>query len=90
LPYIQKLQQNNIPIIFEIEHLSKLLGIKIEVLTKIINSPESFHRKFSIPKRRGGKRKIVSPYPSLLHCQKWVYAKLNFISFLAKVIIGDI
>ncbi len=73
IPYIRKLQKNRVPVIFEFEHLSRLLGLRGDVLAKIVNSPESFSRKFSIPKRRGGKREIISPYPSLLHCQKWIY-----------------
>ncbi len=76
LPYIEKLQINKVPIIFEFEHLSKLFGIKWEILATMINCPESYNRKFSIPKRRGGTREIVSPYPSLLLCQNWIYKNI--------------
>ncbi len=76
LPYIKKIQGNNAPVIFEFEHLSRLIGIKRCELAKIVNSPENYHRKFSIPKRKGGRREIVSPYPSLLHCQTWIYKNI--------------
>ncbi|QDT23080.1 reverse transcriptase family protein [Gimesia chilikensis] len=76
LSYISQLSENQVPVIFEFEHLTKLLGLKRNVLAKIVNSPEHFHRKFSIRKRSGGKRIIVSPYPSLLYCQKWIYVNL--------------
>lgn len=76
LNYINKLNKNSCPIIFEFEHLSKLFGIKREELAKMVNSPESFYRSFSIPKRKGGRREITSPYPSLLDCQKWIYKNI--------------
>lgn len=76
LPYIKKLNSNSAPVIFEFEHLSYLLGIKKSELAKIVNCPESYHRIFSIPKRCKGKREIVAPYPSLLHCQDWIYKNI--------------
>lgn len=76
IPYIKKLIQNNVPVIFENEHLSNLLGIKRLELNKMINSPKDFYREFSIPKRRGGKRIIFSPYASLLSCQVWIYKNI--------------
>lgn len=76
LPYIKKIQSNNAPVVFEFEHLSKLIGINRVELAKMVNSPENFHREFFIRKRKGGKREIVAPYPSLLHCQKWIYKNI--------------
>ena len=76
LPYIFKLIDNKVPVILELEHLSLLLGIKYQELTKIINSPSSFYREFTIPKRLGGTRRIQSPYPSLLYCQEWIYKNI--------------
>ena len=73
IPYILKLQLSNSPIIFEKQHLAYLIGIEECTLDKIINSAYSFYRIFSIPKKRGGEREIVAPYPSLLQCQKWIY-----------------
>jgi RNA-directed DNA polymerase len=65
-----------LPVIFEVEHLSLLVGIKIDELFKMICSPVSFYRVFNIPKRRGGYREISSPYPSLLSCQAWIYKNI--------------
>lgn len=76
LCYIDGLKKNNVPVIFEFEHLSRLFGLKTKILAAIVNKPESFYRKFSIPKKRGGVRAIVSPYPSLLFCQKWIYKNI--------------
>ncbi|MEZ8503453.1 reverse transcriptase family protein [Vibrio splendidus] len=76
MAYIEKLIPANLPVIFEIEHLSKLVGIEVTELKKMIASPHSFYREFSIPKRRGGRRKVTAPYPSLLTCQTWIYENI--------------
>lgn len=76
LPYVKKLIKNDVPIIFEFEHLSNILGIKESDLAKMVNSPNKYYREFNIPKRSGGVRTINSPYPSLLECQKWIYKNI--------------
>ncbi|NKC19154.1 RNA-directed DNA polymerase [Pseudoalteromonas sp. S4498] len=76
LPYIEYLESQNLPVVFEAEHLSNLLGIKPVILYKMVSSPSSFYRSFDISKKKGGKRRISSPYPSLLICQKWIYENI--------------
>lgn len=72
IEYVQVLNSNKLPIIFEFKHLSALLGRKTNYLASVINSTNSHYRSFEIPKRSGGKRVIVSPYPALLECQYWI------------------
>ncbi|MGI2209495.1 retron St85 family RNA-directed DNA polymerase [Shewanella baltica] len=76
LEYIKKLSVKDLPVIFEVEHLSALIGIDTNVIYKMIHCPNSFYREFSIPKRKGGVRQISSPYPSLLLCQNWIYENI--------------
>lgn len=76
LPYVRELRRNNCPVIFEIEHLSILLGIQRNELAKMINSSSHYYRVFKLPKRRGGFREIAAPYPSLLFCQDWIYKNI--------------
>lgn len=45
------------------------------VFLNIINSPHSHYRTFSIPKRKGGKRTITSPYPTLNTIQNLIFNK---------------
>lgn len=71
---IEKLKDKNLPIIFEIEHLSYLVNINIEILNKMIFSNKSFYQEFKIPKRNKGEfREIHAPYPSLKCVQDWIY-----------------
>ena len=76
LKYIEALSERHVPVIFELSHLSSLLGITEKTLASIINSPSSFYRKFVIPKRNGGHREINSPYPVLLSAQRWIYENI--------------
>lgn len=76
VPYISKLLESNLPIIFEKQHLAHLIGIDENTLNKMISSPHSFYRNFNIPKKRGGFREIFSPYPSLHMGQKWIYKNI--------------
>jgi len=73
LSYIKKLQEKNLPILFEIEHLSLILGLEIDVLNRMIFGTKSFYHSFEIPKKnKNSVRKIDAPYPSLLYVQQWI------------------
>lgn len=70
--YIKAITKKNVPIIFEFEHLCKLLGRSNEYLASVVNSPSNHYYTFKIPKRNGGTREITSPYPALLEIQYWI------------------
>lgn len=72
LSYISKLYENNMPVIFEAKHLSKLAGVSYLELVKAANAPSSYYRSFTIEKRSGGQRRIDSPYPMLMAVQRWI------------------
>lgn len=80
LEYISILSEQNLPVIFESEHLSLLLGRNEFYINSVVHSTEAHYRKFKLRKRRGGYRNIAVPYPALLECQKWIYKNI-----LAKV-----
>ncbi len=73
LSYIKHLLDNNVPIIFEFDHLSGLLGKTPAYLASAVNSPDNYYRSFKLKKRTGGFREINVPFPSLLDCQYWIY-----------------
>ncbi|MCU4366672.1 hypothetical protein KTG70_16665 [Acinetobacter variabilis] len=70
---IENLYKNKNPIIFEIEHFSKLVGVEVDVLLSMIFSKKNFYRQFKIKKKLGGDRLITVPSPSLMMVQKWIY-----------------
>ncbi|WP_226499148.1 retron St85 family RNA-directed DNA polymerase [Pseudomonas sp. MWU16-30322] len=74
--YIRTLIGNSVPVIFEFEHLSRLIGIDQARFRAMVNSSSSFYRTFHIKKRLGGLREISSPFPSLLICQDWIYKNI--------------
>ncbi|WP_330443035.1 reverse transcriptase family protein [Flavobacterium sp. C4GT6] len=73
LEYIYPLLSNKVPIIFEFDHLSLLLGRQIDYLASVINSPDNHYTSFNLLKRTGGSREITIPYPALLEMQYWIY-----------------
>lgn len=71
--YVARLLTQQAVVIFEIEHLAKLLGIRPRILNRMIAKPAAFYYRFTIPKRSGGFRTISAPYPVLLSAQRWIY-----------------
>lgn len=76
LSYVQRLLENNAPVIFDFEHLSLLLRIDRALLSTMVNASGAFYRQFTIPKRSGGQREITAPYPSLKYVQSWINEKI--------------
>lgn len=72
IPYVERLIKEDLPPIIDLKHLSLLIGIDYLFISKIAHGPEKFYRQFSIPKRSGGERTILAPYPSLLFVQRWI------------------
>lgn len=76
LSYAISLIERDVPIIFDFEHLSLLLGRTQHYLASVINSSSKHYRTFKIPKRKSGFRDITSPFPALLECQYWIYENI--------------
>lgn len=70
--YASNLQENDFPVIFDWYHLCYVLNRNPEMLGRIVYSTKKFYRTFAIPKKRGGKRDISTPYPSLAVIQTWI------------------
>lgn len=90
LNYAEKLFTNNLPIIYDVEHLSLLLGYEIDLLYAISNVPERFYRSFVIPKKNGKLRNINEPYPTLKEIQNWILHNIlekTSVSIFAKAYI---
>ncbi len=72
LEYAGKLFNNNVPVIYDVLHLSFLLGVDEAFLYKISNDQSVFYRKFYIAKKNGTQRKITEPLPALKNIQRWI------------------
>lgn len=73
LLYAKYLYQNNVPIIFDSEHFSHILGLEKSYLYEISNNKNKHYRKFKIPKKRNNEfRVIYEPLTDLKIIQRWV------------------
>lgn len=72
LDYAEVLSSNNVPIIYNPEHLAELVGYKKEYLKKAALHTSYFYRDFEIAKKNGKKRPISEPLPSLKEIQIWI------------------
>ena len=73
LSYVGTILSHQACVIFDSEHLAKLLCVENERLFAIVNGTGSFYRTFEIKKKSGGLREIRAPYPSLKAIQWWIY-----------------
>lgn len=69
LGYISKLEANGLPVIFDFCHLARFLGMDVKELNEFLQNKNFFYAYFTIKKRSGGKRRIMSPYNNLRDCQ---------------------
>lgn len=76
LDYAAVLLDKGVPVIYDLEHLCALLGLKKAYVTSVVFSSRSHYRTFFIKKRSGGLREICAPYPSLLYMQNWIYKEI--------------
>lgn len=72
IEYGRVLNNRNLPIIYDQEHLSLLMGLDYFFLIGISNKKEDYYKTYYLPKRHGGYRIIMEPYPSLKEAQEWI------------------
>lgn len=72
LTYAEKLNNQGVPIIYNQDHLSRLLGYDYVFLLSVCNHQELCYKKYEIPKKNGGTRTLEEPFPSLKEIQYWI------------------
>lgn len=82
LDYAKVLYRRSLPIIYDQEHLSLLVGYSVDYLRRASNASRAFYREFLIIKKSGGLRTISEPLPSLKEIQRWI---LDNILYKCKV-----
>ncbi|RGK77995.1 RNA-directed DNA polymerase [Parabacteroides sp. 20_3] len=75
--YSIRLASRNLPIIFDIYHLSYLIGIQPYRMINMIKDRHSLYNVYKIRKKAGGYRWIMSPIDDLKRVQYWI--KLNIL-----------
>lgn len=72
LDYADKLESKNLPVIYSLAHFSLLTGLDYYTTRYIIKFRSSFYKEYYITKKRGGFRKISSPYRPLKIMQQYI------------------
>lgn len=71
--YVERLLANNMPVIFNLRHLRRILEIsKSEQDYYFGRYKDVLYRKFSLPKKSGGVRIIDAPIDELKQRQSWI------------------
>ncbi|MDC6362993.1 MULTISPECIES: retron St85 family RNA-directed DNA polymerase [Flavobacteriaceae] len=76
LTYAKFLFDQRLPIIYDGQHLSYLVGYKFEYLLRATKHTPYFYRHFSIPKKNKKNRYIAEPLPSLKEVQQWILKEI--------------
>lgn len=73
LSYAERILKNNLPVIFDIKHLSLELDISSNKLNQIVFFNEIFYKQKKIPKRKKNEFRILDiPSMELKYIQKWI------------------
>lgn len=84
IEYARNLITNEVPVIFDKEHLSCLMGMKLKTLSYYFMNKDKFYKVTKIPKRNGKYREISMPSYNLKKIQRWILDNI-----LYKVKISD-
>ncbi|KAB0681306.1 reverse transcriptase family protein [Aureimonas leprariae] len=74
--YSRIILENGAAVIFDTEHLSRLLGFSQELLFSISAASNKYYREYTVLKRSGGRRVINEPLPTLKMIQRFILAEL--------------
>lgn len=78
LDYAKPLADKGLPIIYNTEHLSRLVGYKAEYLRSVAQFEKAYYWEYRIKKADGSYRPIREPLPNLKDIQLWI---LNHILY---------
>lgn len=88
IDYATRLLDNNLPVIFDTIHLSLLLGIEGELLSKHLIRDDYYYREVKIPKKSGGTRDLYIPSFSMKYIQRWILDNILYNISVPKVSTG--
>lgn len=86
--YALPLVTKNLPLIYDAEHFSLLVGYDLDFVRIASYTAKSFYRYFSINKVSGGIREISEPLPSLKEIQRWILDNILYKCEVSKFAKG--
>ncbi|WP_181703270.1 retron St85 family RNA-directed DNA polymerase [Chthonobacter albigriseus] len=72
LVYAIQIANQGLPIIYDDQHFSQLVGYDLQYIYGVTNDQSKFYKSFTKKMRSGKKREIDQPYPSLMEIQYWI------------------
>jgi RNA-directed DNA polymerase len=66
------LWKQKLPVIYDQEHLSRLLGYRLDYLNDVVSSSPLHYHEHKIAKKTGGIRILHEPHPDLKEIQRWL------------------
>ncbi|WP_149304223.1 reverse transcriptase domain-containing protein [Pareuzebyella sediminis] len=78
LSYANPLLEKNLPVVYNINHLSGLVGYSVSYLKRAVKFQKYFYREFQIEKRNEQKRTLYEPLPSLKEIQLWILDEILY------------
>ncbi|OQB13599.1 MAG: Reverse transcriptase (RNA-dependent DNA polymerase) [Firmicutes bacterium ADurb.Bin193] len=72
IEYARRLIENNLPVIFDIDHFSLVSGAPKELILKILFADSNYYSLAQIPKKSGGFRDLHIPSVELKYLQCWI------------------
>ncbi|QQP70185.1 RNA-directed DNA polymerase [Carnobacterium sp. CS13] len=76
--YSQKIHENGVPLIFDSEHLRRIIGVNKKSFLEIINSIDIQYHTIYVPKKREGFREINKPSINLMIIQRWILENILY------------
>lgn len=83
IDYAENLIENNLPVIFDIGHLSKYLEVSEESIENIVRNSSGFYSTMKIKNKKGKTRVLHIPNKKLKGFQSWI---LNNILYKVEVV----
>jgi RNA-directed DNA polymerase len=90
ISYADRLQNKGLAVIFDSNHLAKLIGIRSQELYAYYELASTLYSEILIPKRSGGIRKISAPSENLKYIQRWILENVLYRIESNKVATGFI
>lgn len=89
IDYSNRLLENRLPVIFDKEHLSLLLGLDKHYFFQLFMQADDFYKEVKIPKKRVGQfRKLSVPTEGLKYVQRWILDNVLYNIRVSKATTG--